>query len=236
MQLAGGTDWPLQSPAMGNGMDEARTTAAIQKYLDHLGELKGDSLAEPVVRELLGRSVQRLHFLCSMLLHRSYPRLARGPLNLQADELLGALAERLLKSIGKVRPRTVREFFALANQHMRWELNDIARRLDEHKLDAELLDDEAVAAANSDSSLGQNAKRMLAAIDNLPEGEREAFSLVRIQGLTHTEAAEIACVSLKTIQRRLNRSRILLAQELSDLLPSPDGVSDAESILMPDAD
>jgi len=29
-----------------------------------------------------------------------------------------------------VRPQTVRQFFALANQHMRWQLNDLARRLD----------------------------------------------------------------------------------------------------------
>jgi RNA polymerase sigma factor (sigma-70 family) len=200
-------------------MDEARTTAAIQQYLHHLAELNGDSLAEPVVRELLSRAVGRLHFLCSTLLHRNYPRLVRGPLNLQADELLGALAERLLKSIGKVRPKTVREFFGLANQHMRWELNDVARRLDEQEPDLELDDAHAIAAENSDSSLGTNAKRMLSAIDNLPDHEREAFSLVRIQGLTHAEAAEITCVSLKTIQRRLNRSRLLLAEVLADLQP-----------------
>jgi RNA polymerase sigma-70 factor (ECF subfamily) len=29
------------------------------------------------------------------------------------------------------RPTNVRQFFALANQHLRWELNDLARRLDE---------------------------------------------------------------------------------------------------------
>ena len=29
------------------------------------------------------------------------------------------------------RPPTVRRFFALANQHLRWQLNDLARRLDQ---------------------------------------------------------------------------------------------------------
>jgi RNA polymerase sigma-70 factor (ECF subfamily) len=53
------------------------------------------------------------------------------PLNLQPDELLGAVLERLLKALGTVRPQTVRQYFALVNQHMRWELNDLARRLDE---------------------------------------------------------------------------------------------------------
>ena len=33
---------------------------------------------------------------------------------------------------------TVRQFFALANQHMRWELNEMARRLDEQPTAAEL--------------------------------------------------------------------------------------------------
>jgi RNA polymerase sigma-70 factor (ECF subfamily) len=216
-------------------MDEARTTAAIQLYLCHLAELKGDSLAEPVVRELLSRAVGRLHLLCTTLLYRSYPRLAKGPVNLQADELLGALAERLLKSLGKVRPKTVREFFALANQHMRWELNDVARRLDQQQPDIELTDAQAVAAANSDSSLGQDAKRMLVAIDQLPEAEREAFDLIRIQGLTHAEAAEIAEVSVKTIQRRLNRSRLLLVKQLSDLEPGTALNEDSESQLTPGA-
>jgi RNA polymerase sigma-70 factor (ECF subfamily) len=31
--------------------------------------------------------------LCGTLLHRSYPRLTQPPVNLQADELLGAIAE-----------------------------------------------------------------------------------------------------------------------------------------------
>jgi hypothetical protein len=49
---------------------------------------------------------------------------------LEADEVLGAVVERLLKAMREIRPGTVRQFFALANQRMRWELNDLARRLD----------------------------------------------------------------------------------------------------------
>jgi RNA polymerase sigma-70 factor (ECF subfamily) len=62
---------------------------------------------------------------------------------------------------------------------------------------------------------------MLEAIDGLPADEREACSLVRIQGLTHAEAAEVLGVSTKMVQRRLNRS-MLLAERLDDLRP-PDG-------------
>jgi RNA polymerase sigma-70 factor (ECF subfamily) len=47
--------------------------------------------------------------------------------------LFGNVAERLLKALRKARPRIVRQFFALANQHIRWELNDLARRLDNQR-------------------------------------------------------------------------------------------------------
>ena len=60
---------------------------------------------------------------------------------------------------------------------------------------------------------------MLEAIDRLPEDEREVFGLVRIQGMTQAEAAQVLNVSLKTIQRRLNRGMLLLAETLSDLRP-----------------
>jgi hypothetical protein len=108
-------------------MEAERTTAVVQRYLDELG---GERPDESVIQALLDRAVRRLHQLCASLLHRAYPRLTRPPLNLQSDEMLGAVVERLLKALRDVRPGTVRQFFALACQHMRWELNDLARRLD----------------------------------------------------------------------------------------------------------
>jgi RNA polymerase sigma factor (sigma-70 family) len=199
-------------------MDPGHTTVAVQRYLDALAE---DESAEPIVRALLDRAVRRLHLLCANLLHRSYPRLMRPPLNLQSDEMLGAVVERLLKAMRAVHPRTVRQFFALANQHMRWELNDLARRLDDQPRREELHEGAALAPASSASGLTPNSRRMLEAIDNLPEEEREVFSLVRIQGMTHGEAADILGVSAKTVQRRLNRGLMLLAEGLTDLKPKP---------------
>jgi RNA polymerase sigma-70 factor (ECF subfamily) len=198
-------------------VDEERTTAAVQRYLD---ELAGDTPAEQAVRALLDRAVNRLHQLCAALLHRSYPRLARPPLNLQADELLGALVERLLKALREARPRTVRQFFALANQHMRWELNEMARRLDEQPAAVELREGLVPAPVSSDSGLTPGSRRMLAAIADLPEEEREAFDLVRIQGLTQAEAGQVLGVSAATVNRRLNRGLQLLLEALDDLRPS----------------
>jgi RNA polymerase sigma-70 factor (ECF subfamily) len=153
------------------------------------------------------------------MLYRSYPRLALPPLNLQADEMLGAVTERLLKALREARPQTVRQFFALANQHMRWELNDLARRLDEEPSAVELIEGVVPAPSSSGSGLTPNGRRMLEAIDNLPEDEREAFCLVRIQGMTQTEVARILGVADSTVKRRLDRGLRLLAKQLADLRP-----------------
>jgi RNA polymerase sigma factor (sigma-70 family) len=198
-------------------MGEDHTTTAVQRYLDALA---GDAPADPIIRALLDRAVGRLETLCASMLYRSYPRLTRPPLGLEADEVLGAVVERLLKAMRAVRPGTVREFFALTNQHMRWELNDLARRLDEQPSAVELREELVPEPASSGSVLTPDGRCIVAAIDHLPPDEREAFDLVRIQGLTQVEAAEVLGVSAKTVQRRLNRSLLLLAKELDHLRPT----------------
>ncbi len=198
-------------------IDEQRTTIVVQQYLD---ELAGEAPSEPIVQALLDRAVRRLHHLCQSLLYRSYPRLTRPPLNLQADEMLSSVVERLLKAMREARPKNVRQFFALAGQHMRWELNDLARRLDQQSTAVPLQDELVPAPASTDSGLSPNGRRMLEAIDNLPEVEREAFDLVKIQGMTQTEAAQVLGVSPVTIKRRLHRGLQLLAEQLSDLRPA----------------
>jgi RNA polymerase sigma-70 factor (ECF subfamily) len=209
---------------MGCAMADDRTTAVVQRYLD---DLAGDSPAEPIVRALLDRAVRRLHLLCATLLYRSYPRLTQPPLNVQADELLGAVAERLLKALREARPQNVRQLFALANQHMRWELNDLARRLDDQPVAVELSEGLVPAPASSVSGLTPDGRRMLQVIGELPEDEREAFDLVRVQGMTHVEAAQVLGVSPVTVKRRLNRGLRLLTEQLADLRPCdrpPDSI------------
>jgi len=206
-------------------MSDDHTTQAVERYLGELAKLEGNAPAEPLVRALIERAVQRLHMLCRSLLLRSYPRLARPPLNLQSEEMLSALVDRLIRAMEDIRPTTVRQFFALANQHMRWELNDLARKMDSQTPVIDLQEAPAAAAETSESQLSPNALRILEAIDSLPDEEREVFSLVRIQGMTHAEVAGLLGASTKTVQRRLHRSLMLLADLLDDLRPagsSPD--------------
>ncbi|QVL31786.1 sigma-70 family RNA polymerase sigma factor [Telmatocola sphagniphila] len=198
-------------------MAEGQTTVVVQGYLD---QLAGDSPPELIVKALLDRAVRRLHQLCNRLLYKSYPRLTRPPLNLQAEEMLSAVVERLLKALREARPTTVRQFFALASQHMRWELNDLARRLDKSPASLELHDALLNAPASSDSGLSPEGRKIFEAIDSLPEAEREAFDLVRIQGMTQVEAAELLGISTVTLKRRLKRGVELLTSKLGDLGPS----------------
>jgi RNA polymerase sigma-70 factor (ECF subfamily) len=156
----------------------------------YLDELEGDSPSEPLVRDLLDRAVRRLHLVCATLLHRGYPRLTQLPLNL-----------------------------ALASQRMRWELNDLARRLDEQPVAVGLREGLVPAPAGSASGLTPDGVRMLQAIGELPGGDRGVFGPVRIQGLTRAEAAQSLGVSAVTVKRRWNGGPWLLSGRLTDPRP-----------------
>ena len=81
--------------------------------------------------------------------------------------------------------------------------------------------------ASSLSGFSPDGYRVLRAIDELPEDEREDFDPVRIQGITQTEVAQLLDVSVATVRRRLTRGLQLLAEQLADLRPGerpPDSI------------
>ena len=199
------------------------TTLVVQHHLERLAEVAGDASSHPIVKELLAGATNRLHLLCVSMLFRSYPRLTKPPLNLQPEELLSSVVERMIKAMREVRPQGVRQFFSLASQHMRWELNDLARRLDKENR-VQTINESLVAAPEHPTTATQvtpNARRILQAIEKLPTDERDVFELVRIQGMSQGDAAMVLGVCHKTVQRRLGRALILLAEELGDLQPAP---------------
>ena len=93
----------------------------------------------------------------------NYRRLTLPPVNLQPEEILDAVVERFLKAMRAVHPQTVRQFFALVNQRMGWELNDVARRIDEQPKAVEVREDMVPAPASSSSVLTSAGRRMLEA-------------------------------------------------------------------------
>ena len=199
---------------------DQRTTVAVQAYLD---QLAAGAPADAVIRQLLDRAADRLRMLCATLLFKSYRRLTRPPVNLQSDEMLSAVVERLLKAMREVRPQNVRQFFGLANRHMRWELNDLARRVDAQAAAIALRDSAVAAPASTHPPTSTYTRRMLDAIETLPEDEREVFELLRIQGVSYAETAGLLGVSESTVHRRLNRGLVLLEEKLADLRPADSG-------------
>lgn len=211
-------------------MESGQTTVSVQRYLDELMHIRSDVRAEAVVRDLLARSVDRLHLICGQLLRKRYPRLTKGPVNLQSEDLLGSVVERMMKAMRNVRPPTVRHFFALANMHLRWELNDLARRLDQKASAVQQLPESIAyrAAQLDESNAGPNLRMIFDAVESLPEEEREAFQLVKLQGLSKSEAAEVIGVSEKTVHRRVMRSILYLTRRLKELGITPESFADAE--------
>jgi RNA polymerase sigma-70 factor (ECF subfamily) len=78
------------------------------------------------------------------------------------------------------------------------------------------------ARADSDPML---RARMIHAIDRLSRGQREAFVLVHLEGMTIRETAEVTGRAVGTIKSHLHRALRALRSELADL---SDGVEQEE--------
>jgi hypothetical protein len=108
---------------------------------------------------------------------------SQTPLTAAALLVAGALLGRLEASVRLATPvpaadqpaasaerdRTVRPVFVLAHQHRRWELNDLAGRLDTQPAAVGLCAGRVPAPARSGSGLSPDGDRMLPATGERPE-------------------------------------------------------------------
>jgi RNA polymerase sigma-70 factor (ECF subfamily) len=62
----------------------------------------------------------------------------------------------------------------------------------------------------------ETERRLAAALASLPLAYREALLLVVVEGLRHSEAAEICGVTAEAMRQRVSRARALLARRLTD--------------------
>jgi RNA polymerase sigma-70 factor (ECF subfamily) len=106
-----------------------------------------------------------------------------------------------------------------AARPIRWEPNDLAGRLAGQAGVAEPSEKRVVAAECSGSGISPDGRHMRPAIGDLPEEERDAFDLVRVQGIAQAEAAQMLAVSSLTVKRQLNRGLRLLTEQVADLRP-----------------
>jgi RNA polymerase sigma-70 factor (ECF subfamily) len=195
---------------------------AAQRCLNRLTRTVDDADARQIVRELLSVAAGQILSLCGSTLHQHYPRLTKGPLNVQPEELLSGVVERLIKAMRTLRPGSVRGFFALVVVHLRWELNGLARDMDAERREPMEADVIAPEQEASDGQFSPFGRRILEAIDGLPQVDRNIFDLVRVRGMTQVVAAEVLGISKRTVQRRLGRILPHLWAELGAMQPSPE--------------
>jgi RNA polymerase sigma-70 factor (ECF subfamily) len=129
----------------------------------------------------------------------------------ETNDVLQNAMLRLLRSLKKIEPPSVRDFFALAATEMRRELLDLAR----HFAQANRAGAAPGGASPGDSSATPEApapaedsdelerwRRFHEAAEQLPVKEREVVSLIFYHGKQQAEVAEVLDVTVRTVQRR----------------------------------
>ncbi len=64
-------------------------------------------------------------------------------------------------------------------------------------------------------AIREDARRLLAALEELPEKYREVFTLKHVQDLSYADIAELLDITVTTVQIRLVRARRMIANTLS---------------------
>jgi RNA polymerase sigma-70 factor (ECF subfamily) len=185
----------------------------IQNLLNQAAE--GDHLAYD---EVIRLSAHRLQILASRML-KNYPRLRRWE---ETGDIFQAVAIRLHRSLKSVKPDSVKDFFGLAATQIRRTLIDLARQYygplgqaARHHTDPAISGHGKIVERQSSSvdepETLESWTTFHAAVNNLPENEREVFGLVWYQGLPQAEIAILLGISIPTVKRRLRSARLLLA-------------------------
>ncbi len=203
-----------------NSMYQGGDTTQFQRLLD--GWAAGDDAAR---NQLLERAAQRLLKLTRRMLH-NYPHLRRWE---ETDDVFQNAILRLYRSLGDVRPDSVRGFFALAATQIRRTLIDLARH---HFCPEGSAARHHSDVGSSDASAGKTDSRMAGAdeppetldawarfheaVELLPTEERDAFSLIWYGEATQKEAAALLGISERTVLRRLVRARLQLYESLKN--------------------
>ena len=172
---------------------------------------------------LFAHACDRLRLLTRRMLRR-YPGVRRWE---QTDDVLQNVVIRLLRALEGCRPQSSLHFWNLASQSIRRELLDLARHhfgpeghgANHHTDHLRAADDQggplcgAPAKGDEPSTLAEWSE-FYEGVECLPEEEREIFDLLWIQELDQKDAASVLGVSLRTVRRRWQSARLLLAQAL----------------------
>ncbi len=146
------------------------------------------------------------------------PRLRSFALSLarrrdEADDLVQAACERAFGAIDTWQPGTRLDAWMFRILRNLW-IDRHRRRRDETSLD----DEAGLSVAGEDGrhtvEVRSTMAAVRAAIDRLPEEQREVLMLVCVEDLSYRDAAEVLEVPIGTVMSRLSRARRALAAAL----------------------
>jgi RNA polymerase sigma-70 factor (ECF subfamily) len=202
--------------------DDDEQTAELQKLIDRVNE--GDEAARMV---LIDRAYERLRQLSALILRKNFPRLKEAPTLVQTTDVAHESAYRLYHALAEIRPTTVRDFFRLAAQRIRWLLLDLAREADRDR--AEHVGRQSVESYGYDYEHNARAdppavlNQLYQQIEELPAHEREVVDLIYFHGLSQAETATQLGVTERTVRRYWTVARLRLFESLKEYLPPAAG-------------
>ncbi|WP_404710530.1 RNA polymerase sigma factor [Sphingomonas sp. MMS24-J13] len=131
-----------------------------------------------------------------------------------ADDLLQATAERILKSRGGWQPGT--NFAAWGYRVMRNMWIDMARSRQRRDRGRAAEEEGLSVGIDGDAEAKVELGYLMRAMSQLPDEQREAVALVMIEELSYAEAAKVLEIPLGTLTSRIVRGRQALLAILED--------------------
>jgi RNA polymerase sigma-70 factor (ECF subfamily) len=170
---------------------------------------------------------QRLEHIARKML-RGFPAVRE---RVDTGDVLQGSVLRLLNSLQRVQPESMRHFFNLAAVHVRRELLDLARHFSAEGFVPRASGDPTTDSSNADSLQAAEAPaedddfdlwcRFHEAVERLPEDEREVVGLMFYHGWTQAQIAELLGVNERTVRRRWQSACLRLNKLVGDKLPRP---------------
>lgn len=122
---------------------------------------------------------------------------------------------KLWNNCHKVLPEKARSFlFTVANNQM---LNELAKKKTVLKYCNEKLKQPVVESPHFIMEENEYMVRLQHAIEDLPEGQRVAFLLNRIEGKKHKEIAEMLGISQKAVEKRIYTALESICQKVGKI-------------------
>jgi RNA polymerase sigma factor (sigma-70 family) len=209
--MTSGSDYAADSPH--------EREIRLQSCLERLarGELEARD-------ELIAIACDRMRGLAHRML-QTFPTVRRWN---ETEDVVQNAAMRLYRALGDTVPRDARGFSGLASLQVRRELLDLAKKhagpqfhAARHETNYRFLDGENRAkvddAHDRTESYDQLERwtRLHEAAADLPEEERELFHLVWYLGLQQEAASALLGCSVRTVKRRWESAKSLLAAAVS---------------------